>query len=128
MGPISMPRRCATVGATSRLERAGTVRLRRIPGPAARKNALRSGWAGDWPCVAGGVLVGNGAAVAFPDAFPVSPGHTLIVPRRHEADFLALTEAERLAVYPALGLSVPSEDPRVGDLLLEAAPGGCLRG
>ena len=48
---------------------------------------------------AGDVLVGNGAAAAFPDAFPVSPGHTLIVPRRHEADFLALTEPERIAVW-----------------------------
>jgi diadenosine tetraphosphate (Ap4A) HIT family hydrolase len=35
-----------------------------------------------------------GTAVAFPDAFPVVEGHTLIVPRRHEPDFLALTDEE----------------------------------
>ena len=36
-------------------------------------------------------------AVAFADAFPVSPGHMLIVPRRHEADLFALEDAERAA-------------------------------
>jgi diadenosine tetraphosphate (Ap4A) HIT family hydrolase len=34
-------------------------------------------------------------AVAFPDGFPVSKGHFLVVPRRHEADFFALTQAEQ---------------------------------
>ena len=38
-------------------------------------------------------------AVAFPDAFPVSPGHTLIAPRRHEPDYFALTEAEQSAMW-----------------------------
>jgi diadenosine tetraphosphate (Ap4A) HIT family hydrolase len=28
------------------------------------------------------------------DAFPVSPGHTLVVPRRHFADAFEATEAE----------------------------------
>jgi superfamily II DNA or RNA helicase/HKD family nuclease/diadenosine tetraphosphate (Ap4A) HIT family hydrolase len=32
---------------------------------------------------------------AFLDAFPVSPGHTLIVPRRHIADWFDATDAER---------------------------------
>ncbi len=36
----------------------------------------------------------RGSAVAISDAFPVSPGHTLIVPRRHEADLLQLSEEE----------------------------------
>ncbi len=40
----------------------------------------------------------NGLAVAFPDRFPISPGHTLVVPRRHETDFFALTDAEHAAV------------------------------
>lgn len=38
-------------------------------------------------------------AAAFGDAFPVSPGHTLVVPRRHEADFFALTAEEQAAVW-----------------------------
>lgn len=38
-------------------------------------------------------------AVAFHDAYPVSPGHTLVVPVRHEPDFFALTEEERRALW-----------------------------
>jgi len=34
-------------------------------------------------------------AVAMRDAFPVSPGHTLIIPKRHVASFFEVTEAER---------------------------------
>lgn len=43
-------------------------------------------------------LAGNDLAVAFPAGFPVSPGHALIVPRRHEPDFFALSDAEQAAV------------------------------
>jgi diadenosine tetraphosphate (Ap4A) HIT family hydrolase len=34
-------------------------------------------------------------AVVIRDGFPVSPGHTLIVPRRHIASFFDVTDAER---------------------------------
>ena len=34
-------------------------------------------------------------SIAFKDAFPVSPGHTLIVTRRHTASFFDLTLQER---------------------------------
>jgi diadenosine tetraphosphate (Ap4A) HIT family hydrolase len=44
------------------------------------------------------VLARNELAVAFPAGFPVSPGHALVVPRRHEADFFALTAEEQAAV------------------------------
>ncbi len=44
-------------------------------------------------------LAENSHAVAFPDAFPLSPGHTLIVPRRHETGYFALTEEEQAAVW-----------------------------
>lgn len=37
----------------------------------------------------------TGLAVAFSDAYPVTEGHTLVVPRRHEPDFFALDDAER---------------------------------
>ena len=33
--------------------------------------------------------------VAFPDAFPVTPGHHLLVPRRHVLDFSQLTLEEQ---------------------------------
>lgn len=42
---------------------------------------------------------GNALAVAFPDGFPVSPGHTLIVPRRHVASYLETTKAEKQALW-----------------------------
>ncbi len=38
-------------------------------------------------------------ALALPDAYPVSPGHTLIVPRRHVQDFFDLTAEEQAAVW-----------------------------
>lgn len=34
-------------------------------------------------------------AVVIRDGFPVSPGHTLVIPRRHVASFFDVTEAER---------------------------------
>jgi len=41
----------------------------------------------------------NEHAAAFPDAFPLNSGHCLIVPRRHEADFLALSWDEQGAIW-----------------------------
>jgi diadenosine tetraphosphate (Ap4A) HIT family hydrolase len=42
-----------------------------------------------------GILVAeNERAVAFADAFPVSEGHTLVVPRRHVGSALDLSDAE----------------------------------
>ena len=48
----------------------------------------------------------NDLAVAFRDKYPVSPGHTLAIPRRHEPDYFSLRREEQLAMH---------------DLLLEAA-------
>ena len=47
----------------------------------------------------GDLVAQNDLAVAFVDRYPLNPGHTLIVPRRHEPDFFALTEAEHTAVW-----------------------------
>ena len=44
------------------------------------------------------LLGSNDLAIAFPAGYPVSPGHTLIVPRRHEADFFCLTANEQAAL------------------------------
>ena len=34
-------------------------------------------------------------AVVIRDGFPVSPGHTLIIPKRHVGSFFEISEAER---------------------------------
>lgn len=41
----------------------------------------------------------NKFAYAIYDAFPVSPGHTLIVPHRIVADYFALEQAEKQAMW-----------------------------
>jgi diadenosine tetraphosphate (Ap4A) HIT family hydrolase len=38
-------------------------------------------------------------AAAFEDAYPLNPGHTLILPRRHVARFAELTDEERSAIW-----------------------------
>ena len=41
-------------------------------------------------------------AVVIRDAFPVSPGHTLIIPRRHVASFFEITDTERAELISLL--------------------------
>ena len=48
------------------------------------------------------VLTANSHALAIPDGFPVSPGHTLIIPKRHIASFFELTEEEQRAMLDLL--------------------------
>ena len=45
------------------------------------------------------LLASRGLAVAFPDAFPVSPGHCLVIPRRHEPDYFKLSRQEQEAIW-----------------------------
>jgi diadenosine tetraphosphate (Ap4A) HIT family hydrolase len=40
-------------------------------------------------------VLANDRAVAIRDGFPVSPGHTLIIPRRHVGSFFEVTDEER---------------------------------
>jgi diadenosine tetraphosphate (Ap4A) HIT family hydrolase len=47
----------------------------------------------------GNLVAENDLAGAFLDAFPLNPGHCLLVPRRHEPDFLALAPEEQAAVW-----------------------------
>jgi diadenosine tetraphosphate (Ap4A) HIT family hydrolase len=35
-------------------------------------------------------------AIAIRDGFPISPGHTLIIPKRHVSSFFDVTDAERI--------------------------------
>jgi diadenosine tetraphosphate (Ap4A) HIT family hydrolase len=44
-------------------------------------------------------------AVAIRDAYPVSPGHTLIIPKRHVGSFFDLTSAEREEMFRLLDLA-----------------------
>ncbi len=50
-------------------------------------------------------MVANELAAAFPDGFPLTPGHTLVVPRRHEADYFALTVPEQTAMWGLVRLA-----------------------
>ena len=40
------------------------------------------------------VIASSALSLAFFDGFPVSPGHTLIIPRRHVTSFFDLTKEE----------------------------------
>lgn len=44
------------------------------------------------------ILFENRHAVAVPDGYPVSPGHTLVVPKRHVSDWFDTSPDERLAI------------------------------
>ena len=48
------------------------------------------------------VLVSNALAFVIRDGYPVSPGHTLIIPRRHVGSFFEISEEERAAMLALL--------------------------
>lgn len=50
----------------------------------------------------GELLAANEHAAAFRDAFPLNEGHCLVVPRRHESDFFALSADEQSAMWHLL--------------------------
>jgi diadenosine tetraphosphate (Ap4A) HIT family hydrolase len=50
------------------------------------------------------VLFESDTALAIRDAYPVSPGHTLIIPRRHVASLFECTEGEQAALLKLLNL------------------------
>jgi len=47
----------------------------------------------------GDLVAVNELAVAFLDAFPLNEKHCLVVSRRHEPDFLGLTQEEQAAIW-----------------------------
>jgi diadenosine tetraphosphate (Ap4A) HIT family hydrolase len=49
------------------------------------------------------IVNSDASAVVIRDGFPVSQGHTLIIPRRHIGSFFELTEAERTSILDLLG-------------------------
>jgi diadenosine tetraphosphate (Ap4A) HIT family hydrolase len=52
----------------------------------------------------GRVLLENELALCIADAYPVTPGHSLVIPRRHVSDGLALHQPEWNAVVELLKL------------------------
>ena len=57
-------------------------------------------------------LAANDHAVAISDAYPVNPGHTLIVSRRHVADLFDLSADERNSLWALLSLVKRTLDER----------------
>ena len=51
---------------------------------------------------AGRIVLANELAGVIRDAFPVSPGHTLIIPKRHVGSFFDVTGDEREAMLALL--------------------------
>ena len=48
------------------------------------------------------IVAANDLAAAVRDEYPLSPGHTLIVPRRHTGSFFAISAEERAAMLDLL--------------------------
>lgn len=48
------------------------------------------------------IVAQNDLALVIRDGFPVSPGHTLVTPRRHVASFFEITPQERSAMFELL--------------------------
>lgn len=45
------------------------------------------------------VICESAGALAIPDHYPISPGHTLIIPRKHIPDYFELTGAEQQELW-----------------------------
>lgn len=56
------------------------------------------------------ILAQDALIVIYRDGFPVSQGHTLIIPRRHVATFFETSEAEQRALLQALNQAKVSID------------------
>ena len=66
--------------------------------------------------IASRVIASNALAVAIRDVFPVTPLHSLVIPRRHVADYFGLTQEEREAcaeLLHQLRTEILKDDPRV---------------
>ena len=58
----------------------------------------------------------NALAYAIRDGFPVSPGHTLLIPKRHTLDYFGLTQEETIAINQLMinqKRLLESEDPTI---------------
>lgn len=67
------------------------------------------------------VILSNDHAIAIPDGFPVTPGHSLIVTRRHISSFFDTTREEQTAMLDLLAemrrlLQLPNSPYNVGSI------------
>lgn len=51
---------------------------------------------------AGNIFLRNDLAYARPDAYPVTPGHLLLIPFRHVGNYFDITRDERIALFQLL--------------------------
>jgi diadenosine tetraphosphate (Ap4A) HIT family hydrolase len=65
----------------------------------------------------GRITLENDCSAAFPDAYPVAEGHTLVVPKRHVASLFDLPEEEQVALWKLVALVR-------GKLMAELRPDG----
>jgi diadenosine tetraphosphate (Ap4A) HIT family hydrolase len=65
-------------------------------------------------CTPRGVTRRNELAYTTRDSFPVSPGHTLIIPFRHCADFFDLSPEEVAACMELVGAAKKDVDAELG--------------
>jgi len=63
-------------------------------------------------CSDEGAVLANGLAFALPDRYPVTPGHLLVIPYRHVADYFHTTLFERRAMLALLDLARRMLDER----------------
>ena len=50
------------------------------------------------------VIASSSQSIAFYDGFPVSPGHALIIPRRHVSSFFDLSKEEQSDMFNLAGI------------------------
>ena len=62
-------------------------------------------------CEVDTLLFGNALAYVKYDMYPVSPGHVLIIPRRHVSSWFDLTPEEHAAVSELIGRAKEYLDP-----------------
>lgn len=70
------------------------------------------------------ILTSNTLALAIMDGYPISPGHALIIPKRHIASLFEATREEREALFDLLAeVRNPSQPPfaKGGDKSLPAS-------
>jgi len=60
------------------------------------------------------IIIENESAFVHPDTYPVSPGHCLIIPRRHIAEYFEATADEKLAIWQLLDEVKPIIDQKYG--------------
>lgn len=72
------------------------------------------------------ILAQNEHAFAIHDAFPVSPGHTLIIPRRHVGSFFETTQEEKLALIELLDVVGARQQPASAPLSQRGLPSAPL--